>query len=535
MNSLSSSWHQIFQRTVKSAPLSNKIQYVVLAIILIGVFTVRLIGLGNPSLDWTAWKEIDYLLISQNYSQHGFNFFRPEITWLAEPPRVTEMEFPIVPFTAALFYKALGYNAFTGRAITLFASLLLVIFTNKLAKRELGPFIGLIASLAVGLIPLYHSFNRYLFTEPLMIAMSVVTLYYIAEWVDHQRKREWILAVFSLSLTFALKIETLYLLLPIAWIVYRKYNFELRLYKGIAQLVLSSLVIPVLWYIYAYYLETTGAHLFGIFTGHNKSQTITMLTDWRWYRIMAGRIINGILGGVYGSLLFAIGITSAAWLRKAGLFFSYLISVGIYFILVAEGQIDAPYRQMTLIPAAAVFVALGAKMIAVSVAAVFSNIRVSILKINGYQGLLLGSLLIILLVPLQRYNDIIGKDSPIHWDRWQIAQEINQYANQEDKLVVVGEYSKHVGGYDLSPVLYYYTGLQGWTLTPEYWTMDYIDNLREKGATLFVSLLPYGYPYDFIYLPVESPQIFIDQLKMQYLTLYEYEDQLILDLTKEKQ
>ena len=32
--------------------------------------------------------------ISKNYVKNDFNFFKPEITWPAEPPRVTAMELP---------------------------------------------------------------------------------------------------------------------------------------------------------------------------------------------------------------------------------------------------------------------------------------------------------------------------------------------------------------------------------------------------------------------------------------------------------
>ena len=64
----------------------------------------RLLAIRAPALDRTYWKEIDYIAISSNYRDHGFRFHRPEITWPAEEPRVTAMEFPLVPYVAALSY-----------------------------------------------------------------------------------------------------------------------------------------------------------------------------------------------------------------------------------------------------------------------------------------------------------------------------------------------------------------------------------------------------------------------------------------------
>jgi hypothetical protein len=87
-----------------------------------------------------------------------------------------------------------------------------------------------------------------------------------------------------------------------------------------------------------------------------------------------------------------------------------------------------------------------------------------------------------------------------------------------------------VGGYDLSPVLFYYSDLQGWSLTPEKWNAASIEELRVKGATHLVFILPYGYPYDFIYLPEEPVDPFIEEMRAKYPVIYEFQDRLVLDL-----
>ena len=66
-------------------------QWAVLALILLATLTLRLWTLPGPPIDRTAWKEIDYITISTNYWQHGYRFWWPEVTWPAEPPRVTEL------------------------------------------------------------------------------------------------------------------------------------------------------------------------------------------------------------------------------------------------------------------------------------------------------------------------------------------------------------------------------------------------------------------------------------------------------------
>lgn len=531
MNRLRKSWDLAAAQMDAIASLSPKTIRGILFVIIVGIAAFRLMTISVPSLEWTSWKEIDYLTISQNYWKNGLNFFQPEVTWPAEPPRVTEMELPLVPYTSALLYQIFGYGPLTARAVTLFASLLLMVYVYKLARREFNPFIGLLSSLAAGVLPLYHPFSRLLFTEPTMIAMSVVSIYYLAEWADHSNRRNWILAIISLSLTFSLKLETLYLLLPLTWIVFRKHQFKLGQYWKYALLILASLILPVIWYSYAYYLEITGAHLFGIFKGHDKSQFTTLLLDLRWYRTMAGRVINGITGGLYGFGLFGLGFLALLWRRKGSLFFAYFLAVAIYFGLIAEGQIDAPYRQLPIIPAMSVFVAIGVQTVVIIILAFYSlMMKLTPLGRTISSLAISASFFLVLLIPFQSLDEVLTVDFPAHANRWELAQEIRKSADANSKLVIIGEYSKHVGGYDLSPVLFYYSDLQGWSLTPDKWTQGHIKEFRGKGATHLVFILPFGYPYDFIYLPEIPVEPFIEEMKSKYPVLYEYQDQLVLDL-----
>lgn len=531
MEKLKRSWVIASTQMEAITKLSPQKVQILLYVIVIGIAAFRLATINVPSLQWTSWKEIDYLTISKNFWQHGFNILKPEVTWPAEPPRVTEMELPLVPYASALLYQLFGYSPLTARAITLFSSLLMIVYVFKLARRECNPFIGLLSALAAGLLPLYHPFSRLLFTEPTMIAMSVVSVYYMAEWVDNPSRRNWILTIISLALAFSLKLETLYLLLPLTWIFFRRYQFRIDQYWKFAFLILLSLILPIVWYAYAYYLEITGAHLFGIFKGHDKSQFTTLLLDFRWYRTMAGRVVNGITGGLYGFGLFALGFLFLLLIRKGSLFFAYFIAVVIYFGLVAEGQIDAPYRQMPIIPVMSIFIAFGVQVIATVSLALYNWIKNSSTPGQYVNWTIISaSFIMMLLIPFQKLDEVLMPDTPAHADRWNLAQEIKKTSDRNSKLVVVGEYSKHVGGYDLSPVLFYYSDLQGWNLTPDKWTADYVEGLRSKGATHLVFILPYGYPYDFIYLPEVPVDPFIHEMRSKYPVIYEYQDQLVFNL-----
>lgn len=98
--------------SLKAYPLPATKFYFYLGAIVLFFALIRLAGIAIPSLQWTAWKEIDYISISTNYIDNGFKFHEPTITWPAEPPRVTAMEFPLVPYLSAFLYKVFGFNPF---------------------------------------------------------------------------------------------------------------------------------------------------------------------------------------------------------------------------------------------------------------------------------------------------------------------------------------------------------------------------------------------------------------------------------------
>ena len=520
-------WKTIYLSLISDHSLSPKFQRICLSLIILGCLSIRLVSIDSPTLDRTRWKEIDYIEISKNYSKNGYNFFKPEISWPAEPPRVTPMELPVVPYIASFLYPVFGINIYTVRLITLISFLLLPIYIFLLCKREIGPFVALIAAVASAMMPLFNKFGNFLFSEPLMILMSVVAIYHFAQWIEHRRRSDWFIALIGFTLAISLKLTPLYLLLPLSWIVFREYRFDVKKYKNFLIFIMLALILPTAWYTYAYYLTKNSIDVFGIFQGHDKMQTFAMLSSPEWYMKMIYRISCHILGGTLGSLLCLLGFGTIFFNRKADLFFAYFFAIIIFFIIVAEGNFDAPYRQLTLIPPGSVLVAMGTLAVLSLIKALTVNISFSKLTLRIRKLDILLCFAIILLIPLEFMilSTILDPMKPYRPRNWEFAKEIRKYANSSTKLVCAGEYTIHKGGYDLSPEIYYYTGLQGWTLLQGDWNIEKIKELIGRGATLFVAIAMDREP--------DSNQ-FIDRMKHTYRTLYanNSKDWLLLDLTK---
>ncbi|CAB5115230.1 hypothetical protein D3OALGB2SA_2638 [Olavius algarvensis associated proteobacterium Delta 3] len=530
MKKLYREWLSVSTKYITDEPFSIKFQYSCLSIILLFTLAIRLVSIDIPALDRTMWKEIDYITISTNYLQNGFNFFQPEITWPAEPPRITAMELPLVPYMAAIFYALFGFNSLTVRLIPLLSFLLMAIYIFRLAKREMNSMVGLIAALAASVFPLYHQFGNILFSEPIVIAMSVMAIFHFAQWMDTGQKKDVVIAVFAFSMAVSLKLTPLYMLLPLTWLAYRKYGLNLKSYFKLLAPLTLSLLLPIVWYSYAYFLTFNSIDVFGIFQGHDKMQTFTYLTRSFWYKKMFYRIAQGVLGGNLGFLLFVIGFMSGfACLKRTGLFYIYAMMIAIFFAIVAEGQIDAPYRQLTSIPFLAVFVSLGIIALFSVYQSMLQLVNSSAAEQHSYlsKKQLLLSFGIVLLILVFNYKAILHADplEPSHKEEWRMAHEIKKIASDNAKIIALGAYTIHKGGNDLSPVLYYYTGLRGWTLQENEWQQETVERYIQKGASLLAA------PLDRPREPGLKP--FVQSLQKRYAVLYKNteKNQILLDLT----
>ena len=324
-------WKATYLSLIEDRSLPASLQWTVLALILIGCLAVRLITIDVPPLDRTMWKEIDYIEISKNYVKNEFNFFKPEITWPAEPPRVTAMELPLIPFAAAILYKLFGFNVYTVRLIPLISWLGIIVAVFLLSKREFNETVALLSALVAGILPIFHEFRNILFTEPTMILFSVLTLYFYAQWTELKKAKYWILAFVTFTLAIALKLTPLYLLLPLSYVAIRENKYDKKRYREFVFFVCLSLFIPIAWYSYAYYLTKVSIDVFGIFGGHDKMQTFTMLSKPSWYIIMSKRVIFEILGGPIGAVTLITGVFSLFVNKKGGLIFAYLLAISRLF------------------------------------------------------------------------------------------------------------------------------------------------------------------------------------------------------------
>jgi hypothetical protein len=304
--------------------------------------------------------------------------------------------------------------------------------------------------------------------------------------------------------------------------------------RGAAAIFCAALVVPILWYAWAAHLEATGVRAFGLFRGHDKFQTLAMLSDPGWWFAIAQRFA-GLCGGKEGFGVAVAGGAVAAWLwwPRSALFVAWAGGAALYTAIVAEGNLDAPYRQFHMVPALALAVASGAVCLA-SVCLVPLG-RSARTDARPRVGLAVALAVVIVLLPaVLRPGKVAPEAGPVDAESWRRAQIIRAVSGRNDKLVAFGEYDPKKGGNDISPLLFYYSQLQGWNVPDADCSVAYVRQLIERGATLMVVSSVANLETGAVSFPPcrGNPSGGFDEFSSLFETIHRDEGFLLLDLRR---
>ena len=169
-----------------------------------------------PSLSWMprgihAWAQADRLALAFGFYDHGLNFFRPRTLTLASIDGVAGVEFPLLPYLAALGAKVLGrgaivplYRLLTGATAWLayYYSFRLVFERTRQVVAALVPGVFLAAS------PVFAYYAGNFLPDPVGAALVVVATYYLLRYQLTYRFGDLAGAIALLTLAALIKIST---------------------------------------------------------------------------------------------------------------------------------------------------------------------------------------------------------------------------------------------------------------------------------------------------------------------------------------
>lgn len=329
-------------------------------IILIG-FLLRLYRIDNPVADWHSWRQADTAAVARNFFKEGFNPFLPkydDMSGVAEKPypntlRLRFVEFPI--YNSLVYFGYLlrgGVDEKIARLVSIFFSLGSIIFIYFVSRSIFGKFTALIAAFLFATLPFNIYFSRVILPEPILVFLCLGMFYFANRWIFENSKYLLALALVFTSFALLTKPFAIFYLLPLIYSYYQKegkwWPVPKRYY-----LFLISFIPFVLWRIWINQYPQGIPASNWLFNGNGIRLRPAF---WRW--IIGDRLSREILSAP-GLVLFCIGFLKRPLEKESLLLHLLLLSMFLYLIVVATGNVQHDYYQVLIVPALVIFLARG--------------------------------------------------------------------------------------------------------------------------------------------------------------------------------
>jgi 4-amino-4-deoxy-L-arabinose transferase-like glycosyltransferase len=486
-----------------------KIDRVLLIILFVG-FSIRLVRLTEPLIGEQAWRQTDTAAIARNYYKEGYDFFSPRVDWRGETDGTVESEFPIYPFTVALFYTVLGgVHEWVGRLLSAVFSIVAAWFLYNLVKRLYDITTSRFATGFFVVSPLFVFYGRAFMPEAMMLACGIGALERFAAWSLDGNRRTLIWSAVLLAGAALIKPQMLHLGLPLLYLTIERYGkgfWTIPALWGYAAVVL----LPTIgWYAYAHTLFERTHLTFGVWgvEGYDKLSNYHLLATWKFYGRLLERCWELIFTPV-GVLLFAGGIVltwkKPAWKKSdrdrpgENTLLLWLGAVLITILIIPEGNWTLNYYQLPLLPVGAIFVGRSLREIWWSeiwrrrVQSMKPKVRRRRWETQKLVLILLGLIIVgwSAYALTGFYTGRYGAQGFYEYTRAQheLGKELDGLL-PGDALCVTADLDANARTpyRSQNPAMLYYLHRKGWQITPEEFKPERLEALTERGAKYFIA------------------------------------------------
>lgn len=333
-----------------------------LFVIFIGSFVVRLYRFDNPIADWHSWRQADTASVTRNFVQEGFTPFYPKFdalnslneTQSPNPERYFFAEFPI--YNSIVYYFFVTFGGFTieqwGRLVSIFVSSIGAVLLYFLVSLYSSKRVAMMASFIFAFLPYNIYYGRVIMPDPLHITSSILSLYLVTLWTRDKKIIFAILGALAFSITVLTKPFGLVLLLPISYLILK--GFGLKSFKQIG-VYLFGLISLLPLYFWRTHIASIPEGMFGTSWLYNAGDIRFTGAYFHW---LIFERMNRLIFATGGFVLFFFGLIN--FIKKNEIFYYlWLLSIIIFFVIIAKGNVTHDYYQMPLVPIGAVFIAKG--------------------------------------------------------------------------------------------------------------------------------------------------------------------------------
>lgn len=424
---------------------------------------LRMINLLAPILGAQSWRQADTAAITRNFFENGYNLFYPQVDWGGNTAGFVESEFPVYQFVIALFYKIFGIHEFIGRLISIGFSAISLLLFYKIVLILINQKTAMWSAFIYSILPLNIFYSRVFMPEPLLIMSILSGIYFFIRWTESSRISHFSLSLIFISIACLIKIPTLYIGLPLAFLSYKKYGWKaikkplLLFYSGF---ILISLF---LWYSHAHQIFIDTGLSFGIWGyGSDKWGNWDFIFTWEFingvfFKNIAEKHLTWI-----GFIFCSIGLIKFYKDKMYGFFYSWIAAGFIYLIIVAKGNYFHDYYQLPITIPLTVFIGS-------TFSEYFSTSTFSIHR----KTLLYGSLALLFVLSGARVADYFSREDLSKNEKYMLALKSNEIVEPNSLVIAVSNYD---------PMLLYNAHKKGWQCFPSELTNDFILEKKKLGA-----------------------------------------------------
>src|SRR6266446_5550869 len=179
----------------------------------------RLILIDQPYIDHWSWRQSDVAAIARNFFENGFHFGYPQIDWAGDATGYVGTEFPILPFLSAICYKFGGIHEWIGRSQAVIFFAVSLPFFFLLVREIFGSTAAVWATVFFSFAPLNVFAGRSFMPDVPSLGLAIIGLYLFLRWVNNGRLLLFFLAAFAISLSLLIKITSIVVAAPVAYVV----------------------------------------------------------------------------------------------------------------------------------------------------------------------------------------------------------------------------------------------------------------------------------------------------------------------------
>ncbi|MFA7301067.1 MAG: hypothetical protein WC069_02070 [Candidatus Shapirobacteria bacterium] len=342
-------------------------QYQIIIVFLVLAFGLflRLYKINSPVADWHSFRQADTMSVTKIFSQNNFDFFHPKYFDVSStqsgkdnPQGYRMVEAPIYNTISLFFYNTFHLNIeLTSRLVSIIFSLGSGLLIFLFVFNHTNLFLPSIFSLFIFMVlPFNVYYSRTILPEPTAVFFMMLSLYLF--------QKNIYFSGLALALSILVKPYTALILLPTILVLNKKF-YKLIIFGIIA---ITPFLLWRLWIsqypegipVSNWLLNNGNTVTFpSWFHGYNLSflnKLVALRPHW-WYWLFQDRLGNLILG-LYGVIPLFLGF---AYRRKRIQAISLSLGFGIflYFLIIAQGNIQHDYYQTLIIPSIAILSGLG--------------------------------------------------------------------------------------------------------------------------------------------------------------------------------